>query len=75
MTVLVVHWAVLISAFLIFWFLALFCLLPVGLGDADPTTGAPANPQLLRKAVIATVAAAGLWIGFYLLIAFGVVQL
>jgi predicted secreted protein len=67
-TILVVHWAVLVSAFLIFWFLALFCLLPVGLGDVDPETGAPLNPMLGRKALIATGVAAALWIVFYLLI-------
>ena len=68
MTILIVHWAVLVSAFLIFWFLALFCLLPVGLGDVDPETGAPLNPMLGRKALIATGVAAALWIVFYLLI-------
>ena len=68
MTILIVHWAVLVSAFLIFWFLALFCLLPVGLGDVDPETGAPLNPMLGRKALIATGVATALWIAFYLLI-------
>ena len=75
MTILIVHWAVLVSAFLIFWFLALFCLLPVGLGDVDPETGAPLNPMLGRKALIATGVAAALWIVFYLLILFGVFDL
>ena len=75
MTILVVHWAVLVSAFLIFWFLALFCLLPVGLGDVDPETGAPLNPMLGRKALIATGAASALWVLFYLLILFGVLDL
>jgi predicted secreted protein len=74
-TILIVHWAVLVSAFLIFWFLALFCLLPVGLGDVDPETGAPLNPMLRRKALIATGVAAVLWIAFYLLILFGVFDL
>jgi len=74
-TILIVHWAVLVSAFLIFWFLALFCLLPVGLGDVDPETGAPLNPMLGRKALIATGVAAALWIVFYLLILFGVFDL
>jgi len=74
-TILIVHWAVLVSAFLIFWFLALFCLLPVGLGDVDPETGAPLNPMLGRKALIATGVAAVLWIVFYALILFGVLDL
>ena len=75
MTLLIVHWAVLVSAFLIFWFLALFCLLPVGLGEVDPETGAPLNPMLVRKTLIATGVAAVLWVGFYLLILFGVLDL
>jgi predicted secreted protein len=74
-TILIVHWAVLVSAFLIFWFLALFCLLPVGLGDVDPETGAPLNPMLGRKALIATAIAAVLWIVFFGLILFGVLDL
>jgi predicted secreted protein len=74
-TILVIHWAVLLSAFLIFWFLALFCLLPVGLGAVDPETGAPLNPMLGRKALIATAVAAVSWIVFYLLILFGVLDL
>jgi predicted secreted protein len=70
-----IHGAVLVSAFVIFWFLALFVLLPMGIGAADPETGAPHNPMLLRKAVYATVAAVVLWGVFYALIAFRVVDL
>jgi predicted secreted protein len=66
-----VHASVLISSFVIFWFLALFCLLPVGLGEIDPETGAPKNPMLLRKAAIATAVAVVLWIAFYAVIALG----
>ncbi|HXM00060.1 MAG TPA: DUF1467 family protein [Rhizomicrobium sp.] len=75
MTLLIVHWAVLVSAFAVFWFLALFCLLPVGLGEVDPDTGAPLNPRLLMKAAWATGIAVVLWIGFYALIATGVLDL
>ena len=75
MTILIIHWAVLLSAFLIFWFLALFCLLPVGLGEVDPESGAPLNPMLGRKALVATATAAVLWIAFYLLILFRVLDL
>ena len=75
MTILIVHWAVLLSAFLIFWFLALFCLLPVGLGAVDPESGAPLNPMLGRKALIATATAVVLWIVFVMLIFFGVLDL
>jgi len=72
----VVHGAVLVSAFLIVWFLALFCLFPIGLGsEVDPQTGAPLNPQIGKKALIATAIAAVVWIAFYLLILFRVVDL
>jgi len=71
----IVHGAVLISAFLVLWFLAFFCLLPIGLGAVDPQTGAPQKPMLGRKALIATAAAAVLWIVFYALILFHVVDL
>ena len=75
MTVLIVHWAVLLSAFLIFWFLTFFCLLSVGLGDVDPETGAPLSPKLGLKAGIATAIAAALWVVFYALILFGMFDL
>jgi len=71
----VVHASVLVGAYVIFWFLALFCLLPVGLGEVDPETGAPLSPKLLLKAGIATAIAAALWVVFYALIAAGVVDL
>lgn len=71
----VVHASVLVGAYAIFWFLALFCLLPVGLGEVDAETGAPLSPKLLLKAGIATAIAAALWAAFYILIAFGVFDL
>ena len=70
-----IHGAVLISAFLILWFLALFCLLPIGLGAVDPETGAPVRPRLLLKVGIATAAATVLWIVFYVLILLHIVDL
>ena len=69
------HSAVLVSAFVILWFLAFFMLLPMGIGSTDPETGAPHNPMLLRKAGYATLAAAVVWCVFYALIAFKVVEL
>ncbi len=63
-----VHGAVLISAFLICWFLAFFCMLPVGLGEVDPQTGAPLKPYLGRKVLIAFGIALVLWTIFYVLI-------
>jgi predicted secreted protein len=71
----VIHGAVLVSAFAILWFLALFCLFPIGLGELDPETGAPKNPRLLLKAGLATVIAAVLWALFYALIAFHILDL
>jgi predicted secreted protein len=70
-----VHASVLIGAYAIFWFLALFCLLPVGLGEVDPETGAPLSPKLPMKATIATGVAAVLWAGFYAMILLGVIDL
>jgi len=70
-----VHGAVLISAFLILWFLALFIFIPIPIGGRDPETGAPAKPMLLRKAGYATIAAAVLFAAFYALVAFKVVNL
>ena len=75
MTFLIVHWAVLISAFASIWFLALFCLFPVGLGDVDPETGAPKSPQLLKKMGWATVIAVVLFSIFYALIVTHVLDL
>jgi predicted secreted protein len=71
----VVHGSVLLGAYVIFWFLALFCLLPVGLGEVDPETGAPVSPKLLLKAGIAAAIAAALWAAFYVLILAGVLDL
>jgi predicted secreted protein len=70
-----IHGAVLVSAFLVLWFLALFCLLPIGLGPVDPQTGAPHSPRLLMKVGIATAAAMVLWVILYALILFHVVNL
>ena len=71
----VVHGSVLFGAYVIFWFLALFCLLPIGLGDVDPETGAPVSPRLLLKAGIATAIAAVVWVGFYAMIRMGMFDL
>jgi predicted secreted protein len=71
-----VHGVVLFGSFAILWFLSLFCLLPVGLGsERDPDSGAPLSPMLGRKALIATAIAVVLWLVFYLLIAFKILDL
>lgn len=71
----IVHGSVLVSAFVVLWFLALLVLLPIGIGDCDPATGAPKHPQLARKALYATAIAAVLWAGFYLCIVLKIVDL
>jgi predicted secreted protein len=48
----------------------------VGLGsERDPESGAPLNPMLMRKALIASVIAAVLWVVFYAAIGFGWLEL
>ena len=70
------HYVVLFSAYAVLWFLSLFCLLPVGLGaERDPDTGAPLNPMLKKKALIASGIAAVLWIAFFASIYFGWLEL
>lgn len=70
-----IHGAVLVSAFAILWFLALFCVLPIGLGAVDPETGAPLSPRLGFKVLLATGIAVVLWIAFYAAIALKIVEL
>jgi predicted secreted protein len=69
------HYVVLFSAYAVLWFLALFCLLPIGLGAVDPETGSPVNAQLGRKAIWASGIAAVLWLLFYFAIGFGWLEL
>ena len=76
MIVTVVHEVVLFGTFAILWFLALFCLLPVGMGsEVDAESGAPLLPRLGLKVVIAGAIAAVLWVIFYALIAFKILDL
>ena len=71
-----VHGVVLFGTFAILWFLALFCLLPVGMGsEVDADTGAPLSPRLGLKAMLAGGIAVVLWLFFYALIAFKVLDL
>ncbi len=67
---------VIAGVFAIFWFISLFCLLPLGIGaDTDPGTGVPLSPRLGRKALIATASATILTAGFYALIALKVLDI
>ena len=69
------HYVVLFSAYAVCGSLALFCLLPIGLGERDPETGAPLNAHLGKKALWASVIAAVLWLIFYFAIGFGWLEL
>jgi predicted secreted protein len=70
------HYVVLFSAYVVIWFIALFCLLPVGLGsELDPETGAPLQPMLKKKMLWATAVAALVWTVFYAVIGFGWLEL
>jgi predicted secreted protein len=79
-----VHWIVLAGAYVILWFLMLQILLPIGIrarqDDGGAThsladAGAPANPRLLLKALLATFAAAALWLIFLGLILMHIISL
>jgi predicted secreted protein len=65
------HYVVLFSAYAVLWFLCFFCLLPIGLGEVDPLTGAPLRARLGRKALWACGIALVLWAVFYGLVGFG----
>lgn len=70
-----IYGAVLVSAFLIFWFLALFIVLPIGLsGNVDAESGAPKLPQLRMKVLIVTGIAAVLWLGFYAIVVMHIIN-
>jgi predicted secreted protein len=69
------NWFVGTVLYVLIWWTVLFAVLPIGvrpLDDAEAASGgwrgAPAKPQLLRKAIITTLVAAVIWVGCYLLI-------
>ena len=77
------RWVVLVSAYAILWFLALLILLPIGIksgeesapadfGAGDP--GAPHNPGIGLKVLIASFAAGVIWVIFYALVLMKVVD-
>jgi predicted secreted protein len=77
------HWIVLIGAYVILWFLALQILLPIGIkaphesgevAHALADAGAPSNPRIVLKALIASGVAAVLWLIFYALILKGYIN-
>jgi predicted secreted protein len=65
-------WATGLMVYFVIWWTILFTVLPLGVHRVkDPGRGqdhgAPEAPQLLRKAIITSLVAAVLWIGFYFL--------
>ncbi len=65
-------WATGLMVYLVIWWTILFAVLPLGVRRVEKPgrgqdPGAPERPQLLRKAVITSLVAAVLWVGFYLL--------
>jgi len=56
--------------FVIIWWMVLFAVLPLGVRRVEnpgrgQDHGAPERPQLLRKAIITSLVAAVLWLGYY----------
>ena len=65
-------WATGLMVYLVIWWTILFAVLPLGVRRVEhpglgQDQGAPERPQLLRKAIITSLVAAVLWIGFYFL--------
>jgi len=65
-------WATGLMVYLVIWWTVLFAVLPLGVKKVEnpgrgQEPGSPERPQLLRKAVITSLVAAALWIGFFLL--------
>ena len=65
-------WATGVMVYLVIWWTILFAVLPLGVRQVEnpgkgEERGAPERPQLARKAIITSIVAAVLWIGFYFL--------
>jgi predicted secreted protein len=65
--------------YIVTWWLTLFAVLPWGIHrEAAPEeghdSGAPVNPQLILKFAMTTVIAALLWVGVYVLITSGLID-
>jgi predicted secreted protein len=66
------NWATGLMVYLVIWWTILFAVLPLGVRRVEnpgkgEERGAPERPQLARKAIITSIVAAVLWIGFYFL--------
>jgi predicted secreted protein len=65
-------WATGVMVYLVIWWTILFAVLPLGVRRVEnpgkgEERGAPERPQLARKAIITSIVAAVLWLGFYFL--------
>jgi predicted secreted protein len=65
-------WATGLMVYLVIWWTVLFAILPLGVKRVEnpgrgQEHGSPERPQLVRKALITTIVAAVLWIGFFVL--------
>jgi predicted secreted protein len=65
-------WATGVMVYLVIWWTILFAVLPLGVRRVEnpgkgEERGAPERPQLARKAIITSIVAAFLWLGFYFL--------
>ena len=66
------NWATGVMVYLVIWWTILFAVLPLGVRRVEnpgkgEERGAPERPQLARKAIITSIVAAVLWLGFYFL--------
>lgn len=65
-------WATGVMVYLVIWWTILFAVLPLSVRRVEnpgkgEERGAPERPQLARKAIITSIVAAVLWLGFYFL--------
>jgi len=65
-------WVTGLMVYLVIWWTVLFAILPLGVRRVeDPGRGqdhgAPERPHLVKKAIITSLVAAVLWLGFYFL--------
>ena len=66
------NWATGLMVYLVIWWTILFAVLPLGVRRVEKPgrgqdRGAPERPELLRKAIITSLVAGVLWLGFYAL--------
>jgi predicted secreted protein len=66
------NWFTGVVVYVLIWWTVLFAVLPLGVRKLEnpgkgEERGAPERPDLFRKAIITSVVAAVLWLGFYFL--------